>query len=230
MANATLGARIKDLIGFDYTSNSIITEDEALEVACAEMIDSLPVETLLDNAVVPNAMLSGDATFDITGKKVLRVIRYEQTPAIARSCSEIEIEDFKSWTVDAQSLYHPTRYSPVYAIDPETGSSILKVFPVISGSTEDAADTAKVYYVSYPTGADLDTLADGKIAGIPKEAEHAIALRAAMYILDTMISDKIQDDEDQEMMQMLQAQKGNLQQTYQIEMGRLGGGKQTNED
>ena len=40
-----------------------------------------------------------------------------------------------------------------------------------------------------------------------------------------MISDKIQDDEDEEMLRMLQAQKQNLEATYQVEMGRLSGDK-----
>ena len=39
---ATMAQRIQDLIGFDYSSNSINTENEAIEGAYAEVIDSLP--------------------------------------------------------------------------------------------------------------------------------------------------------------------------------------------
>ena len=220
MANATLGARIKDLIGFDYASNDITTEDEALENACAEVIDSLPTEVLLRNAEAPSDLhTGGDTVFLSSGKKVLRVIRYDG--AIARSCSEIEFEDFLDWTNDTESLYFPTKFSPVYAIDPTDGTLKLKVFPTLTGASAGVDGTARVYAIPYPTGADLDTMADGKVSGVPKEAEHAIALKASMHILDTMISDKIQDDEDQEMMQMLQGQKQNLDQTYGIEMARL---------
>ena len=44
---ATMAQRIQDLIGFDYADNSINTEDEALETACAEVIDALPPSLLL---------------------------------------------------------------------------------------------------------------------------------------------------------------------------------------
>ena len=50
---AKLSERIQDLVGFDYTSNSINTENEALEAACAEVIDTLPEELLLKYAVAP---------------------------------------------------------------------------------------------------------------------------------------------------------------------------------
>ena len=73
---ATLGQRIQDIVGFDYASNSINSEDEALEVACAEVIDLTPVSLLLKYAVAPTDLVDGAATMNIEGKKVLRVIRF----------------------------------------------------------------------------------------------------------------------------------------------------------
>ena len=224
MANATLAQRIQDLVGFDYASNSINTEDEALETACAEVLDSLPDELLLKYAVAPEDLTSGSPTMDIEGKKVIRVARIEGNNDsgifMHRPCEKLTIEEYLNKTADANSIYLPTKHSPVYTEDPESGTTVLRVFPALTGSSADTVNTAKVWYITYPHGNfDGNTALDG----FPNEAEHAVALKASMYILDAMISDKVQDDEDQEMLQMLSAQKQNLQATYQIEMGRLMG-------
>ena len=219
MANATLAQRIQDLVGFDYASNSINTEDEALETACAEVLDSLPDELLLKYAVAPSDLTSGSPTMEIEGKKVIRVARIEGSGKMHRPCEKLTIEEYLNKSKDTNSIYFPTKHSPVYTEDPESGTTLLRVFPAITGSA-DAAESAKVWYITYPHG-DFD--GNDALDGFPSEAEHAVALKASMYILDAMISDKVQDDEDQEMLQMLTAQKQNLQATYQIEMGRLTG-------
>ena len=224
---ANLGQRIQDLVGFDYSSNTINTEDEALEAACAEVIDSLPDALLLKYAVAPTDLTSGSPTMDVRGKRVLRVSRIEGSNDTAtfihRPCEKLDIDEYLNNTVDENSIYLPTSHSPVYTEDPEAGTTaLLRVFPAITGSSADTVNTAKVWYITYPTGAfETNTAIDG----IPNEAEHAIALKAAAHIVDTMISDKIQDDEDEEMLRMLQAQKQNLEATYQVEMGRLSGDK-----
>ena len=223
---AKLSERIQDLIGFDYASNSINTENEALEAACAEVIDTLPEELLLKYAVAPTDLISGAPTMDIRGKRILRVSRIEGSNDdaifIHRPCEKLTIDEYLYNTQDANSIYLPTSHSPVYTEDPESAVATLKVFPAITGSSADTVNTAKVWYITYPYG-DFD----GNIAldGLPNEVEHAVALKTASYILDTMMSDKIQDDEDEEMLRMLQAQKQNLDATYQIEMGRLSGEK-----
>lgn len=65
---------------------------------------------------------------------------------------------------------------------------------------------------------------DTEPAHIPELAHHAVALRTAINILVAKISDAVQDDEDSEVQQMLNAQLGLLQTAYKAEIGRLGGG------
>ena len=213
---ATLAQRIQDLIGFDYSSNSINTENEALETACAEVIDILPDSLLLKYAVAPTSITSSspDTTFPSEGKKVVRVIRKDGN-GFKRICEEVDIDAFEEMK-DTSSIYFPTAHSPIYALDPLSGTTYLKILPAISGTM-----TARVYYVTYPIGASID---DGtSIDGLPNEAEHAIALKASIYILQTIISDTVQDEEDDEMLAMLNNQLQSLTGMYGAEMQRLTG-------
>ena len=219
---ATLGQRIQDLIGFNYASNDINSEDEAIETAAAEVIDLLPVGLLLKYAVAPADLYTDNTTYAIEGKKILRVIRFDAS-TVARLCEKVDIDTFKEITVGSNSLYLPTKHSPVYTEDPESGTTLLNVFPTPTAAGTDLAEAAKVYYITYPIGASTDSLS--AIDGIPNELEHAIALKASMYILQTMISDAIQEDEDDQMLAMQNNQMQSLQGMYQAEMQRLTGEK-----
>ena len=219
---AQIGERIQDLIGFDYASNSINSEDEAIEVACAEVIDLAPTSLLLKYAVAPADLYTDNTTYAIQGKKILRVIRFDAN-AVARICEKVDITTFKEITVGGASLYTPSKGSPVYTEDPETGTTLLNVFPTPTAAGTDLAEAAKVYYITYPTGASTESLS--AIDGLPNELEHAIALKASLYILQTMISDAIQDDEDDEMLNMLNNQMQSIQAMYLAEMQRITGDK-----
>ena len=210
-----MAQRIQDLIGFDYTINSINTEDEALETSCAEVIDALPPSLLLQYAVAPTSITSSspDAAFNAEGKKVIRVIR-KDAQGIYRVCEEVDIDAFEEMR-DTNSIYAPTGHSPVFTLDPLTGTTYLKILPTISGSV-----TANVYYITYPIG---DKDGETAIDGLPNEIDHVIALKACIYIMQTKISDAIQDDEDDELLNMLSAQLQSLNGMFQAEMQRLTG-------
>ena len=222
---ATLGQRIQDLVGFDYSSNTINTEDEAIETAAAEVLDALPISLLLKYAVAPTDLTSGSPTMSTEGKKILRVVRIEGSNDSAifihRVCEKIDIDEYLSITQDTNSIYYPTAFSPIFTEDPESGTTVLKVFPALTGSSGDTVGTAKVWYITYPIGADEESLS--ATDGLPNEAEHAIALKASIYIIQTLISDAVQDDEDDEIQAMLNAQSQSLQAMYQAEMQRLTG-------
>ena len=47
---ATFAQRIQDLVGFDYSSNSINTENEAIHTAYAEVVDMMPDSILIKYA------------------------------------------------------------------------------------------------------------------------------------------------------------------------------------
>jgi hypothetical protein len=216
---ATLADRIQDLIGFDFNSNTTNAEKETIESAYAEVIDLMPEEILLKHAEAPIDLTSGSPTLEVEGKKVIRVIRYD-ADSVTRICEKSEIDDFKEATAanNASSIYRPTKFTPMYTFDPESGTTLLKVFPDITGGSGDAAETAKVYYVSYLDG---QYAFETSLPGLPKEVENAVAIKAATYLLSSYISDAIQEDEDAEMLQMLQAQMQVLQGMYQAEIGRF---------
>jgi len=226
---ATIGERIQDLVGFDYASNTINSEDEAIETAAAEVIDALPVSLLLKYAVAPHDLYTDNTTWNaVEGKKILRVIRFD-AGTVARVCQKVDIDEWKGITSDSNSIYYPTKHSPVYTENPESGTTVLEVFPTPTAAGTDLAESAKVYYITYPIGTDEESLSE--TAGLPNEAEHAIALKASMYIIQVLISDAVQDDEDDEILGMLNNQAQSLQAMYLAEMQRLTGdsGEQTGE-
>ena len=49
---------------------------------------------------------------------------------------------------------------------------------------------------------------------------HAIALKSSINILKAYISNQVQEEEDIELMQMIQAQMGILEKDFQTEMQR----------
>jgi hypothetical protein len=217
---ARLVHRIKDLIGFDYTTDAddMLTENQALETACAEVIDALPESYLLKYAIKPTSLHSGNADtgFPSSGKRVIRVIR-KDSGNINRVCQEVDIDAFEDMK-DTDSIYHPTRFSPIYTLDSTSGTTYLKVLPQLTGGAG-TINSADVFNVEYPAGSDLTSATS--VNGLPNEAEHAVALKAAIYILQAKISDAVQDEEDDEMLSMLQTQLQSLMAMYTAELSRL---------
>ena len=213
--------RIQDLIGFNYTSDAddILSEDQALETACVEVIDALPDSYLLKFAVKPVSLHSAneDTGFPTSGRKTIRVVR-KDSGNVKRVCQEVDIDAFEEMK-DTNSIYHPTRHSPIYTLDATSGTTYLKILPQLTGGAG-SANSADVFYISYPSGSDLSSTANS-IDGLPNEAEHAVALKASIYILQTKISDAVQDEEDDEMLNMLQVQLQSLMAMYTAEMSRL---------
>tara|TARA_R100000458_G_C8273089_1_gene247916 strand:- start:2269 stop:2967 length:699 start_codon:yes stop_codon:yes gene_type:complete len=221
---ADFGHRIKDFIGFDYhggdTAN-LTSEDQAIETACAEVIDALPDSLLLANAEKPASIIHGtaDSSFNSEGKKILRVLRKDDR-GYNRVCEEVDVDTFNEMQ-DEDSIYFPTQHSPVYTLDATTGTTKLKIRPSVRTDLINYAGT--VYSVTYPIAEDFtDDLDDlTSIPGLPHEAEHAVALKASIYILQTLISDAVQDEEDDEMLSMLQTQLQSLTAMYTAELQRL---------
>lgn len=214
--------RVQDLIGFDYTGDAgdMLTENQALETACAEVIDALPESYLLKYAIKPFSLHSGNVNtvdgFNFEGKRVIRVVR-KDSGNIKRVCQEVDIDAFEDMK-DTDSIYHPTRFSPIYTLDSTSGTTFLKVLPELTGGAG-GVNSADVFNVEYPAGSDLTSATS--INGLPNEAEHAVALKAAIYILQAKISDAVQDEEDDEMLSMLQTQLQSLMAMYTAELSRL---------
>jgi len=69
-----------------------------------------------------------------------------------------------------------------------------------------------------------DLATDSEPGSLPELAHYAVALRTAINILLAKISDAVQNEEDNEIQQMLNAQIGTLQALYKVETEKLSGG------
>jgi hypothetical protein len=207
---ATFAARITDLIGSDYTSIASNSSADLFNAAVSEVADILPTELLLKYAVNPQDMTTATWT-SVEGKKVLLVTRLDSSGGTNRECRVLSIQDFEK-AKESDSIYLATVHTPVYAYTTDAGTTSLEIFPVPNGT-----QTAKVYYFAYTSISDL---AVSTIDGMPNEVEQAIVLKTCINILQTYISDFVQDEEDMEMQNMLNNQIKQLENQYQTEIMR----------
>lgn len=216
--NTIFTNRIAELIGSEYSTIAANSYVDLFNAAVAEIADMVPSQLLMKYAVDPIDLTNSPASWahDGTaggpeGKKVLHVTRIETSGGVARECTIRTLMDFQKCQ-ESTSIYKATEYSPVYAFTTDGGNTSLTIFP-----TPDASETAKVYYFAYPT---TDVTGATSIAGFPNELEQAVVLKASINILQTYISDFVQDEEDSEMIAMLQGQLSSLEKVYTTEMSR----------
>ena len=220
MASVTTFAnRLIELIGSDYSTIAATSQYDLFNGAIAEVADMLPAELLLKYAVDPIDLSNSPDSWahDGTaggpeGKKILLVLRRESSGGVRRECTPVSISDYYR-TMDTNSIYLATKHTPIYAYVTNGGNTNISLFPLPT-----ASETAMIHYFEYPS---LSDLAVSTIAGFPDEAFQAICLKASINILQAYISDFVQDEEDTEMLQMLQAQLQSLQAQFQGEMGRF---------
>ena len=214
--SATFGTKLTDLIGGYAAKINSAHITDLINAAIAEVTDSVPPELLLKYAVAPITLNNGTRTWTgVEGNKVLLVTR-KDTGSVDRTCELVGIPAF-SQAQDTDSIYNATSHTPVFCLTTAGGATVLDVKPITTDT-----ETASIYYFNYPTAALVDSThtALGNL-GIPAQLLHAIALRTATTMLQAYLSDAIQDDEDQEIVAMLQAQIGSLASQYGAEMLRF---------
>ena len=155
---------------------------------------------------------TSSSTTTVTNKVVLRVIRQDGTSGPWRDCMQVNEVDFKTKYQDDNSTYKATKLTPVWAVVRDS----LTIEPAPTDTSP-----GNVYIFSYPT-TDWASSNDEYFTGMPTELEQAILFRAAMNIVQSYISNAVQDDEDAELLQLLQAQSAYLQTQLQTETQRLG--------
>ena len=211
--NTAFNNRIEELIGSDYSTIASNSYIDLFNAAIAEVADMLPSELLLKYAVDPINLNNSTPTWtSVEGKKVLLVTRLDASGGFNRECRPVSIQDFEK-AKDSNSIYLATKYSPVYTYATDAGSTALTLYP-----TPTATETAKVYYFGYPS---TDKTAAVSIDGFPNEVEQAVVLKACINILQTYISEFVQEDEDSELQQMITAQMQTLTAQFQSEMARF---------
>ena len=210
---ATFTNRLNELISSDYSTIAVQSHKDFFNAAIAEVADMLPNELLLKYAVDPINLNDGTPAWtSVEGKKVLLVVREESGSGPGRECTPVSIQDFET-AKDSTSIYEATKYSPVFAYTTDAGATSLSIYP-----TPTATETVKVYYFAYPALSDLGV---STIDGFPDEVLSAVCFKAAANMLSTYISDFVQDEEDQEMLNMLSAQLQTLLSQFSSEMARF---------
>ena len=211
--NTLFSNRITDLIGSEYSTIASNSYVDLFNAAISEIADMAPSELLLKYAVGPILLDHNTPTWtSVEGKKVLLVTREEGDGGPYRECKVTSLQDFER-VKDTNSIYLATAHSPVYAYLTAGGDTALNIFP-----TPTATEGAKIYYFAYPT---TDNTGATSLTGFPNELEQAVILRACISIVQTYISDFVQDEEDNEMLSMLSTQIQSLSALYTVEINRF---------
>ena len=206
---ATFTSRISDLIDTPYTALS--GKDGVLTSAVSEIADMVSPLLLLKYAVNPLDLDGTTVQHAIEGKKVLLVTRNDGS--IDRESKEITISQFAQ-AQDAASIYLATAFSPVHCLITDAGTTTLKIFPLTTASG------GKIYYFEYPLPT-VNLYEDESITGFPRELEHSVVLRTSIKLLQAYVGDAVQQDEDAELQQQINAQITGLQSEFKDEIGRF---------
>ena len=211
----TIAQRITDLIGATYNTEAAY-EGDLINAAINEIADMLPNDVLLKYSAVGVQQVAADVAngYNIEDKKCLKVIRRDGS--IDRECIFLTLTEYQK-AADNDSIYKATSFSPVYTIDYNNNTPILRIKP-------DCTDTDKgfIYCFSYASGdntAKTQSTINSDL-NLPTNIIHAIALKSSVNILKAYISNQVQDEEDIELMQMIATQMQLLEKDFMTEMQR----------
>lgn len=221
----TIASTIQDFIGDDMNESLLNGYEDFIAAGFNYVADSIPAQSELWhsnklNKETPIISATTEINTDTKTTKVIKVTR-QHSGDIERVAQEISYEDYLKGAGTTSIFYHGKAVrSPVWSISPN-GDLIISPTPSISSKAHaytfeyiDAAISAK-------TATQLIADGDGSGQGFPMQAFNAACLKSAMNILHARVSDAVQDDEDPELLQLLQAQMASLDQRFQDEMQRL---------
>ena len=215
--------RIGDLIGTNFSTDAAYSGD-MINAAVNEIADTISEDLLLKYSPTPTNVTSASGV-SIENKKILRVIRVDANSpnGIDRECKFLDETEYSS-AADSGSIYQATKYSPVYTIYTQTAASEVLIHPVCNSSGQ----VGRIWYFPYVTSTspdvDITDLTEGTLntaVFLPNNLIHALALKSSINILGAYISNQVQDEEDEEMLRMVQAQKQGLEKAYQEEISRF---------
>ena len=215
----TLIQRITDLIGSEYDTNAAYSGD-LMNAAINEIADMISEDLLLKYSRTPG-VLEANTEWLVESRKILKVTRIDaDSSGIERECRYFDRVAF-SVAQDSNSIHYATVYSPVYHLDSaNAGAATLKIMPVPT-----TPQKGKIWYFQYITdGTDSTAITQTSVNStlyLPNDLIHAIALKSSINILQSYISNFIQDEEDSEMLQMIQTQLQGLKAEFQQEIARF---------
>ena len=218
---ATIAERIEDLIGDEYATIPSLSYIDLINSAFNEFADMVSEDLLLKYSSTPTPVTSASGV-TIEGKKLLKITRVDaNSSGIERECTPVDRAAYAQ-AKDSTSIYYATVYSPVYRLESNNAATTVEISP----SCNSGGQAGKIWTFTYATNSTnltgIDASELNTVHFLPNNAIHAIVLKSCINILQAYISNFIQDEEDQEMLQMIQAQLQGVQAQYQQEMSRFG--------
>ena len=175
------GVQINSLTQFDANLDSASEEgddyttlaNQWLNDAAKEVISLMPPELKQKCAQISIVNATNGTTLDMDGKgEILQVTRENANSGYQTPCRKIPAAYGDASNDSTNMMYYATATDPVYWITSNSSdASTLFVKP-----TPTDAQPSNVYHITYPT---VDHAATS-IANFPDEAEHLVALRAAI--------------------------------------------------
>ena len=217
----TIEHRIIDLIGSDYSTEAAYAGD-LINAAINEISDMVSEEVLLKYSPSPTTVTSASGV-SIEDKRILKVTRIDSdSSGIERECTGLDRIEFAT-AQDSGSIHYATVHSPIYKLHSDNAASTLVIFPNCDSSGQEG----KIFYFPYiANGYDSTGITQATVNTtlfLPSTLIHAIALKSSINILKAYISNQVQDEEDIELMQMIQAQMGLLEKDFSTEIQRYTG-------
>tara|TARA_R110002020_G_scaffold34545_2_gene105005 strand:+ start:20 stop:721 length:702 start_codon:yes stop_codon:yes gene_type:complete len=218
---ATIAERIEDLIGDEYATIPSLSYKDLINSAFNEFADMVSEDLLLKYSSTPTSVTSASGV-SVEGKKLLKIVRVDaNSSGIERECTPVDRAAYAQ-AKDNNSIYFATVYSPVYRLESNNAATTVEITP----SCNDDGQIGRIWTFAYATNStDLTAITEATLNTthfLPNNAIHGIVLKSCINILQAYISNFIQDEEDQEMLQMIQAQLQGFQSAYQQEMSRFG--------
>jgi len=175
------GVQINSLTQFDANLDSASEEgddyttlaNQWLNDAAKEVISLMPPELKQKCAQISIVNATNGTTLDMDGKgEILQVTRENANSGYQTPCRKIPAAYGDASNDSTNMMYYATATDPVYWVTSNSSdAATLFVKP-----TPTANQTANVYHIIYPTVDHLDISIDN----FPDEAEHLVALRAAI--------------------------------------------------
>jgi hypothetical protein len=210
MTTTTVAQMVTALLG-DWTPTD---HPELYKDAFNYVADLIPK----DSDLWANSALLNDTSVTNSSSANYKIIKVTRdADSTVRECEEVPYKDYLKGTNATSIFYHgKSSNNPIWTWGPD-GQTVV--------SPTDG--TIKFYYWKYTDSTDFHTsdaisVGDSNtLPGFPKEAHLLAVIKVAINIMYTKISDAVQDEEDAELLQLLQAQMQALQQWFMDEGRRL---------
>ena len=210
-AHNSILVRINDIIGDDVTD--VIGYKDLINSAFNYIADMIPPVSELWRGYRTDSGNTTDVNLlDASSYKIISVTRTDASDGIDRLCSEVSLDNFRRGE-DTSSIYYSQKNSrnPIYTFD-EGGDIIIRP----------TGGSPKIFYFRYLVGTDdIESVTDFTTIPFPEQAGFVAILKACSNIMQAKISQAVQDEEDQELLNLLNAQTASIKGMLQEEMQRL---------